>query len=165
MVAVSQAIPTRGSYGLDIRCDFGTRQIRRQVSPKLGRKYHARWCCATYSVIRKYAEFGLECRGVKRARVDDNRIPFYSRKVEVRLRILSLLLLLPSKSPFGWEVVQLVGLQTLDLAILVRVQASQPKPPFRFRGERPGPSGPLLTGFLLQYYTFLPLPICAQTFN
>jgi hypothetical protein len=26
----------------------------------------------------------------------------------------------------GWEVVQLVGLQTLDLAILVRVQASQP---------------------------------------
>jgi hypothetical protein len=30
------------------------------------------------------------------------------------------------KSPFGWEVVQLVGLQTLDLAILVRVQASQP---------------------------------------
>ena len=27
---------------------------------------------------------------------------------------------------FGWEVVQLVGLQTLDLAILVRVQASQP---------------------------------------
>src|SRR5579883_1340624 len=26
-----------------------------------------------------------------------------------------------------WEVVQLVGLQTLDLAILVRVQASQPK--------------------------------------
>ena len=25
-----------------------------------------------------------------------------------------------------WEVVQLVGLQTLDLAILVRVQASQP---------------------------------------
>src|SRR5205823_8003199 len=28
--------------------------------------------------------------------------------------------------PHGWEVVQLVGLQTLDLAILVRVQASQP---------------------------------------
>jgi hypothetical protein len=29
--------------------------------------------------------------------------------------------------PFhGWEVVQLVGLQTLNLAILVRVQASQP---------------------------------------
>ena len=27
---------------------------------------------------------------------------------------------------FNWEVVQLVGLQTLDLAILVRVQASQP---------------------------------------
>jgi hypothetical protein len=26
----------------------------------------------------------------------------------------------------GWEVVQLVGLQTLTLAILVRVQASQP---------------------------------------
>ena len=45
----------------------------------------------------------------------------------MRLRILSLLLLLPSKSHFGWEVVQLVGLQTLDLAILVRVQASQPK--------------------------------------
>ena len=31
-----------------------------------------------------------------------------------------------SKAPIGWEVVQLVGLQTLDLAILVRVQASQP---------------------------------------
>ena len=29
--------------------------------------------------------------------------------------------------PSCWEVVQLVGLQTLDLAILVRVQASQPK--------------------------------------
>src|ERR1700682_683136 len=29
-------------------------------------------------------------------------------------------------SPPRWEVVQLVGLQTLDLAILVRVQASQP---------------------------------------
>jgi hypothetical protein len=29
-------------------------------------------------------------------------------------------------SPIGWEVVQLVGLQILDLAILVRVQASQP---------------------------------------
>ncbi len=29
--------------------------------------------------------------------------------------------------PPRWEVVQLVGLQTLDLAILVRVQASQPK--------------------------------------
>jgi hypothetical protein len=29
-------------------------------------------------------------------------------------------------SPIGWEVVQLVGLQTLTLAILVRVQASQP---------------------------------------
>src|SRR6202171_165463 len=29
-------------------------------------------------------------------------------------------------APPGWEVVQLVGLQTLDLAILVRVQASQP---------------------------------------
>ena len=27
----------------------------------------------------------------------------------------------------GWEIVQLVGLQTLDLAILVRVQVSQPK--------------------------------------
>jgi hypothetical protein len=26
----------------------------------------------------------------------------------------------------GWEIVQLVGLQTLDLAILVRVQVSQP---------------------------------------
>ena len=32
-----------------------------------------------------------------------------------------------NKAPIGWEVVQLVGLQTLDLAILVRVQASQPK--------------------------------------
>ena len=33
----------------------------------------------------------------------------------------------PSRGePHGWEVVQLVGLQTLDLAILVRVQASQP---------------------------------------
>ena len=31
-----------------------------------------------------------------------------------------------NSSPIGWEVVQLVGLQTLDLAILVRVQASQP---------------------------------------
>ena len=29
--------------------------------------------------------------------------------------------------PCGWEIVQLVGLQTLDLAILVRVQVSQPK--------------------------------------
>ncbi len=29
--------------------------------------------------------------------------------------------------PACWEVVQSVGLQTLDLAILVRVQASQPK--------------------------------------
>src|SRR6266436_2343681 len=28
--------------------------------------------------------------------------------------------------PIGWEIVQLVGLQTLDLAILVRVQVSQP---------------------------------------
>src|SRR5947209_2713844 len=32
----------------------------------------------------------------------------------------------PSSRPNGWEVVQSVGLQTLDLAILVRVQASQP---------------------------------------
>lgn len=32
---------------------------------------------------------------------------------------------IPFYSP-GWEVVQLVGLQTLNLAILVRVQASQP---------------------------------------
>jgi hypothetical protein len=31
------------------------------------------------------------------------------------------------RSSLGWEVVQLVGLQTLNLAILVRVQASQPK--------------------------------------
>jgi hypothetical protein len=30
------------------------------------------------------------------------------------------------RSSLGWEVVQLVGLQTLNLAILVRVQASQP---------------------------------------
>ena len=45
----------------------------------------------------------------------------------MRSRILSLLLHLPSSSPLGWEVVQLVGLQTLTLAILVRVQASQPK--------------------------------------
>jgi hypothetical protein len=30
------------------------------------------------------------------------------------------------RSSLGWEVVQLVGLQTLTLAILVRVQASQP---------------------------------------
>ena len=29
-------------------------------------------------------------------------------------------------SPNGWEIVQLVGLQTLNLAILVRVQVSQP---------------------------------------
>jgi hypothetical protein len=29
-------------------------------------------------------------------------------------------------APLRWEVVQSVGLQTLDLAILVRVQASQP---------------------------------------
>ena len=29
-------------------------------------------------------------------------------------------------NPNCWEVVQSVGLQTLDLAILVRVQASQP---------------------------------------
>lgn len=29
--------------------------------------------------------------------------------------------------PIGWEIVQLVGLQTLDLAILVRVQVSQPR--------------------------------------
>jgi hypothetical protein len=28
--------------------------------------------------------------------------------------------------PYGWEIVQLVGLQTLNLAILVRVQVSQP---------------------------------------
>ncbi len=28
--------------------------------------------------------------------------------------------------PIGWEIVQLVGLQTLNLAILVRVQVSQP---------------------------------------
>jgi hypothetical protein len=28
--------------------------------------------------------------------------------------------------PNGWEIVQLVGLQTLNLAILVRVQVSQP---------------------------------------
>jgi len=33
----------------------------------------------------------------------------------VRLRILSLLLLLPKSAPFGWEVVQLVGLQTLEV--------------------------------------------------
>ena len=50
-------------------------------------------------------------------------VPFYSRKVEVQVRFLTLLLLPVSLS---WEVVQLVGLQTLDLAILVRVQASQP---------------------------------------
>ena len=36
-----------------------------------------------------------------------------------------LLALLAVFSP-GWEIVQLVGLQTLDLAILVRVQVSQP---------------------------------------
>jgi hypothetical protein len=34
---------------------------------------------------------------------------------------------IPLFSPLGWEIVQLVGLQTLDLAILVRVQVSQPK--------------------------------------
>ena len=44
----------------------------------------------------------------------------------MRSRILSLLLHHPNSAPIGWEVVQLVGLQTLDLAILVRVQASQP---------------------------------------
>ena len=37
-----------------------------------------------------------------------------------------LLFALFSAVSVGWEVVQLVGLQTLDLAILVRVQASQP---------------------------------------
>ena len=46
----------------------------------------------------------------------------------MRSRILSLLLHHPNSAPIGWEVVQLVGLQTLDLAILVRVQASQPTP-------------------------------------
>jgi hypothetical protein len=37
-----------------------------------------------------------------------------------------------------WEVVQLVGLQTLDLAILVRVQASQPN---LFNNLQPLPTG------------------------
>ena len=35
----------------------------------------------------------------------------------------------PFCSSPGWEVVQSVGLQTLNLAILVRVQASQPNDP------------------------------------
>ncbi len=43
----------------------------------------------------------------------------------MRVRILSCFCYF-LQSPIGWEVVQLVGLQTLDLAILVRVQASQP---------------------------------------
>ena len=32
----------------------------------------------------------------------------------------------------GWEIVQLVGLQTLDLAILVRVQVSQPNFTYKY---------------------------------
>jgi hypothetical protein len=43
----------------------------------------------------------------------------------MRLRFLAFNCYILQLSP-GWEVVQLVGLQTLDLAILVRVQASQP---------------------------------------
>ena len=41
--------------------------------------------------------------------------------VPITGKVLRFVFVLPS-----WEVVQLVGLQTLDLAILVRVQASQP---------------------------------------
>ena len=41
--------------------------------------------------------------------------------VPITGKVLRFVFVLP-----GWEVVQLVGLQTLDLAILVRVQASQP---------------------------------------
>jgi hypothetical protein len=41
--------------------------------------------------------------------------------VPIRGKVLRFLFVPPR-----WEVVQLVGLQTLDLAILVRVQASQP---------------------------------------
>ena len=45
---------------------------------------------------------------------------------------------------FGWEVVQLVGLQTLDLAILVRVQASQPN--FKESEEGVGPISSFFSG-------------------
>ena len=48
--------------------------------------------------------------------------PFYSRKVGTSPWILPGV----HAPSVGWEVVQLVGLQILDLAILVRVQASQP---------------------------------------
>src|SRR2546428_12625291 len=44
----------------------------------------------------------------------------------VKLRLLQGQLALPGALSLGWEVVQSVGHQTLDLIILVRVQASQP---------------------------------------
>jgi hypothetical protein len=40
--------------------------------------------------------------------------------------VKAFLAVLPAIFSLGWEIVQLVGLQTLDLAILVRVQVSQP---------------------------------------
>jgi hypothetical protein len=40
--------------------------------------------------------------------------------------VKAFLAVLPAIFSPGWEIVQLVGLQTLDLAILVRVQVSQP---------------------------------------
>jgi hypothetical protein len=49
-------------------------------------------------------------------------MPFYSRKVGKQRPDATW----RCNASLGWEVVQLVGLQILDLAILVRVQASQP---------------------------------------
>jgi hypothetical protein len=69
----------------------------------------------------------VRCEGLPSARrpVDGGYVGVYSSKVELRqeraIRGRN-----SDSSPIGWEVVQLVGLQTLNLAILVRVQASQP---------------------------------------
>jgi hypothetical protein len=46
--------------------------------------------------------------------------------------VKAFLAVLPAIFSPGWEIVQLVGLQTLDLAILVRVQVSQPNFTYKY---------------------------------
>ena len=58
-------------------------------------------------------------------------------------------------NPNDWEVVQSVGLQTLDLAILVRVQASQP---ILINGLP-------LSGFVSRWHAFHPLLSAAMSFS
>jgi hypothetical protein len=67
----------------------------------------------------------IRCKGIGENALTDSAVRFTLERLKCGRESFPCHCYFPQFFP-GWEVVQLVGLQTLDLAILVRVQASQP---------------------------------------